>query len=582
VQVDPEQLSKHRLTPPQVESVLKQHVETIPNATLSGTDLNDVVVVPNGQHPWHVMEAIAALPLGEGSTNRARLDTVAKVRLVGYSLTDNNVKLGLYILTVLGLAGAYGVCRLVVNSRLGRVLVAIRDNENRLRFFGYEPYVFKVLIFSLSAMLAGLGGMLYVPQMLIITPANMQVIDSIMVVIWVAVGGRGTLAGPILGTLVVKLTYYFLTSDRQPLWFAKGHIPDRIYEWTVWHRDYWPFVLGGLFVGIVLFLPDGLISLPQRMGVLWRRWKEKNAKSPSDEPAEVMFEGPDAENGKGRGDLQDHLQRVSLLKRERTISVQQRSLLDTELLRVENIKVLFDGFKALDVDEFSVDYYELQVVIGPNGAGKTTLCDVISGKTRATSGKVFFAKQEITRMPEVDIARLGVGRKFQTPSIFDGLTVYESMELALPGRQSLIRNLGRTTRSEDRDRIDSILKRVRLDAAANQRVKYLSHGQRQWLEISMLLLAGPHLLLVDEPAAGLTDEETALTAELLLELQNEHSVIVIEHDMEFVRLLDSRVTVLNEGKIMAQGSVEQVQADPKVVEAYLGRGGSRHAKHEDW
>jgi urea transport system ATP-binding protein len=246
-------------------------------------------------------------------------------------------------------------------------------------------------------------------------------------------------------------------------------------------------------------------------------------------------------------------------------------------VRVENVKVLFDGFKALDVDEFSIDYYELQVVIGPNGAGKTTLCDVISGKTRATSGKIFFAKEEITRMPEVDIARHGVGRKFQTPSIFNGLTVYENMELALPGRQSLPRNFQWQASKAGQDRIHGILKRVRLESEANQRVQYLSHGQRQWLEISMLLLAGPHLLLVDEPAAGLTDEETALTAELLLELQDEHSVIVIEHDMEFVRLLGAPVTVLNEGKVMARGSIDEVQADPRVIEAYLGRGGTRRS-----
>jgi urea transport system ATP-binding protein len=328
--------------------------------------------------------------------------------------------------------------------------------------------------------------------------------------------------------------------------------------------------LGGMFVAVVLLLPDGLISI-------WHRWTKGTRKSlppPDDTPR-------DAESDDGpidAGSLQQHLQRVATLKRERTISVQQRSLLDTELVRVEDVKVIFDGFKALDVDRFSIDYYELQVVIGPNGAGKTTLCDVISGKSRATSGKVFFGKEDITRLPEVDIARRGVGRKFQTPSIFNGLTVYENMELALPGRQSLPRNFQRVASSADQDRIHGILKRVRLDAESNQRVQFLSHGQRQWLEISMLLLAGPRLLLVDEPAAGLTDEETALTAELLLELQSEHSVLVIEHDMEFVRLLGAPVTVLNEGKVMSRGTIDEVQADPRVVEAYLGRGGTRQPK----
>jgi urea transport system ATP-binding protein len=493
-------------------------------------------------------------------------------------LTDPQVKLGLYVLTVLALGATYVLCRTVIKSRIGRVLVAIRDNESRLRFFGYEPYHFKVFVFALSGMLAGLGGMLYVPQKLIITPHNMQVLESIMVVIWVAVGGRCSLSGAILGTLVVKMMYYYFTSQREFLWFVKSVVPESVYQWFIWRPDYWQFVLGGMFVVVVLLLPDGLISV-------WHRWTRRAPKSTrTDEvgsETEIAAETPAGTNGDSQGDLaslQQHLQRVVSLKRERTISLQQRSLLDTELVRVENVKVLFDGFKALDVDEFSIDYYELQVVIGPNGAGKTTLCDVISGKTRATSGKIFFAKEEITRLPEVDIARRGVGRKFQTPSIFNGLTVYESMEMALPGRQSLLRNFQRTASAEDQDRIHGILKRVRLADEANQRVQYLSHGQRQWLEISMLLLAGPHLLLVDEPAAGLTDEETALTAELLLELQSEHSVLVIEHDMDFVRLLGAPVTVLNEGKVMAQGTIDQVQADPRVVEAYLGRGGTRQPK----
>jgi urea transport system ATP-binding protein len=174
-------------------------------------------------------------------------------------------------------------------------------------------------------------------------------------------------------------------------------------------------------------------------------------------------------------------------------------------------------------------------------------------------------------MSETDIALMGVGRKFQTPTIYDSLTVYQNMELALPDSQGLAHNLWHSTSREEHDRIFEMLRRVRLDDDAYRLVQALSHGQRQWLEISMLILSSPKLLLVDEPAAGLTDEETILTAELLLELQEEHSIIVIEHDMDFVRLLNAPVTVLNEGLIMAQGSMEEVQADEKVVEAYLGR-----------
>jgi urea transport system ATP-binding protein len=243
----------------------------------------------------------------------------------------------------------------------------------------------------------------------------------------------------------------------------------------------------------------------------------------------------------------------------------------SHIVYLKDVVVSFDGFKALDVSEFAVHFNDLRVVIGPNGAGKTTLCDVISGKTRPKSGWVFFNREDTTHMPDVDIARMGVGRKFQTPTVFDSLTVYENMELALPGRRGVFRNLWGRETPEQRDKILSVLQRVHLLDALHVEARHLSHGQRQWLEISMLIVASPKLLLVDEPAAGLTDKETELTAELLLELKGEHTVIVIEHDMEFVRRLGSKVTVLNEGKVLAEGAMEDVQRNPDVVEAYLGR-----------
>ncbi len=241
------------------------------------------------------------------------------------------------------------------------------------------------------------------------------------------------------------------------------------------------------------------------------------------------------------------------------------------MVYMQDVVVEFDRFRALDIKQFGVGYNELRVVIGPNGAGKTTLCDVISGKTSVNKGNVYFDQREITQLPDTVIARLGVGRKFQTPTVFDSLTVYENMVLMLPGRRGLLKNLLTRETRDQQDKIMTILKRVHLAEVVRRPAKYLSHGQRQWLEISMLIIANPKLLLVDEPAAGLTDEETGLTAELLLELKGQHTIMVIEHDMEFVRRLNSTVTVLCEGKVLAEGSLDEVQQNPQVIEAYLGR-----------
>ncbi|MGO8880438.1 MAG: urea ABC transporter ATP-binding protein UrtD [Desulfomonilaceae bacterium] len=233
--------------------------------------------------------------------------------------------------------------------------------------------------------------------------------------------------------------------------------------------------------------------------------------------------------------------------------------------------VVFDGFKALDIEEFGVYYNELRVIIGPNGAGKTTLCDVISGKTPLTSGKVYVGGLDIIQASDVEIAGMGVGRKFQTPTVFDSLTVWENMDLALPRAKSVFPNLWLKETNREKERITAILERVRLADEINVQAQYLSHGQRQWLALSMLILAEPKLLLVDEPAAGLTDKETEITAELLLELKGQHTIIVIEHDMEFVRRLNSYVTVMNEGRVLAEGRLDELRQNDEVVKAYLGR-----------
>ena len=461
-----------------------------------------------------------------------KLGDIAKLDVAGWRLSDSGVKFALYIATILLLLVVFIGCRVMIGSRFGRVLVAIRDNETRLRFAGYRPYVFKMTVFALSAMIAGLAGMLYAPQMQIFTPTNLEPKESILVVVWVAFGGRGTLSGPVIGALLVNLLYFFLTG---------------------WSPDTWPFLLGGLFVFVVIVMPDGVMGFWNSL--IRMLDGQQVVSSPDEEPSPASMP------------MTDRLQALAMRQRTDTTA----SHLDSPLLSVKDIQVHFDGFQALDINHYSVPHYALNVIIGPNGAGKTTLCDVISGKTPVSHGRVEFAGSDITWASEVDIARKGVGRKFQTPTVFDGLDVRQNMELALPGRQKLLRNLQMTSTSRESEQINKILERVRLIDDVDRPVKFLSHGQRQWLEISMLILSSPQLLLVDEPAAGLTDEETVLTAELLLELQDEHSIIVIEHDMEFVRLLNSRVTVLNEGKVIAQGSLDEVKQDPDVIEAYLGR-----------
>ena len=241
------------------------------------------------------------------------------------------------------------------------------------------------------------------------------------------------------------------------------------------------------------------------------------------------------------------------------------------MLRVEDATVVFDGFKALDIDRFSVRRNEIRVVIGPNGAGKTTLCDVISGKTRLKSGKIYFNGADISRLQDFEIARRGVGRKFQTPAVFGSLTVQENLELAAPISKSVLHALYRKTADADRDKIREVVAAVGLESVIDAQAQYLSHGQRQALEIGTLLVSNPKLLLIDEPAAGLSDEETGSMATLIKKLAKGHTVIVIEHDMGFVRQLEADITVLNEGKILAEGPMAAVQADPRVIEAYLGR-----------
>ncbi|MFP6765540.1 MAG: ATP-binding cassette domain-containing protein, partial [Planctomycetaceae bacterium] len=511
-------------------------------------------------------------------------------------------------------------------------------------FSGYRPYVFKMLVFGLSGAIAGLAGMLYAPQMNIFTPTNLEPKESIGVVIFVAVGGRATLSGPIFGALAVSYLYSWLTSNSAQAWplvlgllfvMATLYLPRGVMGiWQAWlslplskphsseqesldipeltsHQkrgDLLIAVAGFLTLAVGLYASfslwdyakpydDGLMAqsngssvvtglilvlaavcatlqIPAGMAILAGRswglavsrrtlaiaagltvtaigwtffietfrdgitgWTLNGARRAvtllTGAPAlpvlglwsvtALVFFGKAIRSQRSRDTAADEsttpegadeTQNMAAAAAEREerlqrIAARQRggpvtSLLDSPLLTVEKVSIVFDGFKALDVDEFSVGHYDLNVIIGPNGAGKTTLCDAISGKTRPTRGRITFAGQDITELPEADIARMGVGRKFQTPTVFDSLTVFQNMELALPGRDRLVHNIGDKPAAKEHTSIETILRRVNLLEHSGKEVRYLSHGQRQWLEISMLILSGPRLLLVDEPAAGLT------------------------------------------------------------------------------
>ena len=243
---------------------------------------------------------------------------------------------------------------------------------------------------------------------------------------------------------------------------------------------------------------------------------------------------------------------------------------DFEMLTIQGLGVSFDGFKAVDDLNFLVDRNELRVVIGPNGAGKTTLLDLICGKTKATSGSVRFKYLELTTMKEHEIVRAGVGRKFQTPSIYENLTVSENLEVSFPRGRSAFGALFFKRTADVSERVQRVADEVMLSDKLDQQAALLSHGQKQWLEIGMLLMQDPELLMLDEPVAGMTVNEREQTADLLNRISKNRSVIVIEHDMEFVRRIAHKVTVLHQGKVIAEGSMDKVTADPRVIEVYLG------------
>jgi urea transport system ATP-binding protein len=242
----------------------------------------------------------------------------------------------------------------------------------------------------------------------------------------------------------------------------------------------------------------------------------------------------------------------------------------TGQLQVDHVTVSFDGFKALNDLTLSLDAGELRCIVGPNGAGKTTLMDIITGKTRPDAGTVHFEGKDITRYAEHEIVGVGIGRKFQRPTVFPGHTVFENLELTTHGSKGVFRTLVARLSAEQREGIEATLALIGLRDHRDRLAGVLSHGQKQWLEIGMLLVQQPKLLLVDEPVAGMTPQEIERTEEILASLAGAHTVVVVEHDMDFVRSIAQKVTVLHEGRVLAEGPMLDVQNDPRVVEVYLG------------
>lgn len=241
------------------------------------------------------------------------------------------------------------------------------------------------------------------------------------------------------------------------------------------------------------------------------------------------------------------------------------------ILYLESISVSFDGFKAIDDLNLYIDAGELRCIIGPNGAGKTTMMDIITGKTRPDTGSAYFGQRiDLLQMTEPEIAQLGIGRKFQKPTVFEHHSVFENLELAMDSDKRVWPTLFAKLSDEQRSRIEEVMEIIGLQKQSSQLSGSLSHGQKQWLEIGMLLMQNPLLLLVDEPVAGMTHQEMDRTAELLTSLAGRHSVVVVEHDMDFVRSIARKVTVLHQGSVLAEGSMDEVQNDPRVIEVYLG------------
>ena len=443
--------------------------------------------------------------------------------ILGFNVQAQSTRAALFAISVAALILGFLICRTIVDVETRHGAGLDPRCRTRTRFLGYRVESYKLFVFTLSACMAGVAGALYVPQVGIINPSEFAPANSIEAVIWVAVGGRGTLVGAVIGAIVVN---YGKTT------FTSG-----------WLAPYWLFLLGSLFVLVTLLLPRGIVGTWRHCGpAIASARKPKRVTAPRPTPRRS---------------------RRSECMENRTTSA---------LLYLDAVSVSFDGFRALNNLSLTVEPGEMRAIIGPNGAGKTTMMDVITGKTRPDAGDVYFdGTFDLTKLDETQIAELGIGRKFQKPTVFEMHTVENNLRLALKGERQARKTLLWRETPDEQARINEILGVIRLGAVRARVAGSLSHGQKQWLEIGMLLAQDPKLLLVDEPVAGMTDVETHQTAELLRQINRHKTVVVVEHDMTFVRELGVKVTCLHEGSVLAEGTIDQVSQNDRVVEVYLGR-----------
>ncbi len=456
--------------------------------------------------------------------------------LLGWDTRTDSAKYILYYLCVALLVASILLCRWIQVGKVGTLLLAMRDKEDRVRFSGYDVANFRIFVFCLAAALSGMGGAMFTLQVGFMSPSLVGIVPSIEMVIYAAVGGRMSLVGAVYGALLVNAGKT-LFSETFP--------------------DLWLFLMAALFIGVTMAFPMGLAGVWESKIVPWWRRPPWPMPRPWPGPATTPLQRPRPFRAASASKASDP-------PKEPTMSSTDFAL------AVEDLTVSFDGFKAIDALTLYIDKNELRVIIGPNGAGKTTLLDLICGKTKASGGSIKFKDQEIIGMPEHVRVRKGIGRKFQTPSIYENLSVFQNLEVSFPQGRSVFGALAFKCTDEVKAKVDAVAQDIGLADKLDTEAGLLSHGQKQWLEIGMLLMQEPELLMLDEPIAGMSARERDLTAELLGRICQNRSVIVIEHDMAFVKKIAHKVTVMHQGKILAEGPMDQVQADPKVIDVYLG------------